>query len=241
MTEPHLRLQAARKRAGYDTAQAAAEAFGWRPVTYRKHESGDRGLRMDVARRYARAFRVDLGWLLTGKGDSEPDDSSGVALASPSGSIPVLGEVVAGVWREAAVLEPTDYVQAIPDPRYPPDAQFALWVKGDSCNQFARNGSLVTAVHFMRALPPGGDGLDALIAQAAEAGRDCMVVVERRRHGLSEATLKALVRDRQGYALETRSTNPKWAGRVAIDPETIGEDGEIVVTGVVIAKTELTL
>jgi len=157
------------------------------------------------------------------------------------GAIPVLGEVAAGVWREAPVLEPDEHVHAIPDPRWPPDAQFALRVKGDSCDRFARDGDLVVAVHYMRALPPGDDGMAALVERAEAAGRDCMVVVERRRGELVEATLKALVRDGAGFALEARSHNPRWAGRLPLHDGDPDETTEIVVTGLVIARIEVTV
>lgn len=72
MTEPHHRLSNARKRAGYDEPTAAARAFGFNPVTYLAHESGRRGLTRAAAKRYASAFRVSAGWLLTGEGLSNP-------------------------------------------------------------------------------------------------------------------------------------------------------------------------
>jgi hypothetical protein len=71
MNEPHDRLREARKKASYVRAIDAARAFGWDPVTYRAHErgveKGGRGLRPDVAARYAKAFRVPAEWLLFGK------------------------------------------------------------------------------------------------------------------------------------------------------------------------------
>ena len=68
MNEMYERLQAARRCAGYANATDAARAFGWNETTYRAHESGRRGLKNEVAVRYAKAFRTDEAWLLTGKG-----------------------------------------------------------------------------------------------------------------------------------------------------------------------------
>lgn len=63
------RLRAAREAAGYETASAAAEAIGVRSATYLHHENGTRDFsRPGVAERYARFYRVDLEWLLTGSG-----------------------------------------------------------------------------------------------------------------------------------------------------------------------------
>ncbi|MGV6875891.1 LexA family transcriptional regulator [Pseudochelatococcus sp. B33] len=62
------RLQRAREDAGYETAADAARAFGWNEITYRAHENGGRGLKADVVKRYAKAFRVSESWLFSGSG-----------------------------------------------------------------------------------------------------------------------------------------------------------------------------
>lgn len=64
---PAKRLEEARIARGFKTAKAACEYFGWNYVSYSQHESGQRGLSR-VADRYAAAFRVGEGWLLTGEG-----------------------------------------------------------------------------------------------------------------------------------------------------------------------------
>ena len=67
------RLIWARKRAGFNSARAAAIAMGMNEHTYRAYESGyrgeERGLPKDLAERVARFFRVRLSWLLTGEGE----------------------------------------------------------------------------------------------------------------------------------------------------------------------------
>lgn len=81
------RLKTAREKSGFETAAAACERFGWKYPTYSAHENGHRGLRNIALVRYAKAFRVDPNWLLTGnkaqpnsteampkvKGFAEPD------------------------------------------------------------------------------------------------------------------------------------------------------------------------
>lgn len=62
------RLREARTNAGYATAADACEAFGFKYATYAGHENGSRGIKGDALKRYARAFRVSLEWLLTGTG-----------------------------------------------------------------------------------------------------------------------------------------------------------------------------
>lgn len=71
MSSPHDRLKRARLEAGFETAQQAADAFGWTPVTYRAHEAGERGFKLAAASNYAMAFGVSGGWLLFGE-DAEP-------------------------------------------------------------------------------------------------------------------------------------------------------------------------
>jgi len=79
MTNPAERLKQARKKAGFPTGSAAAEAVGVRPSTYLGHENGSRGVEADAARRYARAFRVSPEWILFG-GDEQPNAPSEEAL-----------------------------------------------------------------------------------------------------------------------------------------------------------------
>lgn len=76
------RLVKARLLRGFPDAKAAATYFGWVYDTYSQHERGLRGLSR-VAERYAKAFRVSEGWLLTGEG---PDPKR----------VPVVGYVGAG-------------------------------------------------------------------------------------------------------------------------------------------------
>src|SRR5690606_25924552 len=87
MDSPAERLRKAREIAGYETAAAAARALNIKEPTYYGHENGSRGLRRDEAIRYSRFFRVDLDWLLTGRGDPKH--------GAPSFT-PVVGYVGAG-------------------------------------------------------------------------------------------------------------------------------------------------
>lgn len=61
------RLEAARIARGFRFAKEAASYFGWKYETYIQHEQGIRGISR-AAGRYAKAFRVSEGWLLTGEG-----------------------------------------------------------------------------------------------------------------------------------------------------------------------------
>lgn len=91
MTTPADRLKAARTKAGFKSATAAAKAFGWTESTYLGHENGSRGLQIDAAQRYSRAFRVSWNHLMTGAKDEANESSPGT---------PVLGHL--GVQTDAA-------------------------------------------------------------------------------------------------------------------------------------------
>jgi len=49
---------------------AAAKRFGWPPSTYAAHENGQNQYSVDVAEKYARAFKVTAAWLLTDEGEA---------------------------------------------------------------------------------------------------------------------------------------------------------------------------
>lgn len=62
------RLRAARIGRGYKTAAEAIARHGWKASTYAAHENGQNGIKPDAAMDYARAFKVDAAWILTGIG-----------------------------------------------------------------------------------------------------------------------------------------------------------------------------
>ena len=65
--EAARRLRAARKHRGYENAESFARKLDIKSVTYRKHETGERGLTNTVAKRYASALGVDVKWLQLGE------------------------------------------------------------------------------------------------------------------------------------------------------------------------------
>lgn len=67
----HERLKEARLNAGYRTATAAIGAFGWSSSTYRAHENGQNGFKVDDAKQYGEAYGVNPSWLLLGEGDAK--------------------------------------------------------------------------------------------------------------------------------------------------------------------------
>ncbi len=111
LKEVGQRLRAARKKAGFKTAKAAAESLGIPYPTYTQHENGTRGLQRE-ADVYVRRFKVTLDWLLGGKGpgpEISAEDNTPTSTTKPNASfppryqrfsgdatLPLLGQTVAG-------------------------------------------------------------------------------------------------------------------------------------------------
>ncbi|WP_370308295.1 LexA family transcriptional regulator [Sphingobium abikonense] len=87
-SEPAARLRRARIDAGYQSAQAAADAFGWSIAAYRHHENGTRGFDFATAQRYGKAFKVQAAWLM-GEGSmaTAPDVPATISSADGDGTI----------------------------------------------------------------------------------------------------------------------------------------------------------
>lgn len=179
--EPHERLEEAREKAGFRSAREAAQQFGWGYSTYASHENGSRGLRLDAARKYARAFRVTPGWLLTGS-------SNEAEVLSAVSSIPVVGKIAAGVWMEADGFDSDDsypLIPAAPSPDYPPHKQIAFLIEGPSMN---------------RILPDGVYAIGVLFQYARNPRHGDVVALRRTRAGLVETTVKRYT-ERDGQIL----------------------------------------
>lgn len=73
--EPAKRLEQARVAKKFKTMKDAANFHGWSYETYQQHEKGTRGIGR-AAEKYARAYDVSAGWLLTGEGSGPGDRRS---------------------------------------------------------------------------------------------------------------------------------------------------------------------
>lgn len=95
------RLRLARLHKGFAHPTDAARAFGWVVSTYISHENGNRGMSIEAASRYANAFGVNVGWLLSGE---NPPKWSGKPVSSgqlkPMRAIPRLN------FAELSALKP---------------------------------------------------------------------------------------------------------------------------------------
>jgi transcriptional regulator with XRE-family HTH domain len=135
MNDRSDRLRQARLDAGYETAAAAAEAFGWNRNTYASNENGNAPFSYRKAKDYAAAFGVSAEWLY---------DAAGPVRASAlAGYVPILGRV--GANPEGVVLFATgqDAGDLAPIPPGGTEKAAALWVVGHSMRGLADDGALI--------------------------------------------------------------------------------------------------
>jgi len=135
MDDRSHRLRHARTEKGFDTAAAAAEAFGWNRNTYASNENGNAPFSYRKAKEYAAAFGVRSEWLY---------DASG-AMSTPAlgGLAPIIGRVGAnpdGIVLFATGQEAGDLA---PIPPGGTDQAVALRVAGHSMRGVADDGALI--------------------------------------------------------------------------------------------------
>lgn len=211
MTEKADRLRTARIKAGFSSAQEAAEAFGWGVAGYRHHENGTRGYSVEAARKYARAFRVKMAWLLGMEGYGEgPAQSPNVSPAK----LIVAGSVAAGLWRERT--EGAPMLEIDTPPHIAEVERFGLVVEGHSMNLCYQPGTILdcVSIHSIEVEPEPGDH----------------VIVERIKvDGLRELTVKEVDKRDGRYFLVPRSDRPEYQREIEIGaPDVTADHGEVV-------------
>lgn len=213
------RLRQARERAGYRSAANAARALGVSYPTYVAHENPNAptSFRADSAERYARKFKVNLEWLLTGRGELTGDTVA--PLQMDVVGLPILGNIQAGHWLETTFVESDGEPELLPaarDPRFPRARQYALRVIGDSMDLDYPDGSHVTCVDYAESGLSIKEGLTVHVERHQAGGQ------------LVEITLKNVARRRGKWVLIPRSSNPIH------QPITFsGHEHEVVIRGVV--------
>lgn len=143
--EAAKRLEIARKAKGLKTPKDASRYFGWKYETYIQHEQGIRGIGRQVAK-YAQAFKVSEGWLLTGEGVGPGEDVQQV-------SVPILTWVSAGLAaRDEASQDVLGYIR-VPDLDQR-QRWIALRVEGDSMDRISPPGSIIIVnIHDKKLVP----------------------------------------------------------------------------------------
>lgn len=217
------RLKQAREQAGFESAADAARFLGVREPTYSSHENGSRGIPLRRAQQYASAYKVNLDWLLTGRGDMKGKDAHRLNLAI---ALEIRGSVRAGVWLELNDDAPmgSDLLRkTVPlaiDPRFGHAEQYVLRVEGASMNKVALSGEYIVVADWVQLGQPITD--------------DDLVVVRRERAMTYEITMKRVKVAGDKILLWPESTDPRWQEPIDLSD---GETGvEVRIIGLVIGK-----
>lgn len=211
MREPSDRLRELRAKR-FATAIEAARFFGWNENTYKSHENGERGIKPQVAKKYAQAFKSTASYILTGDNDTP--------VVQEVLSVPLRGIVAAGMYKPNDWLPDDEAeVPAISRKGVPATKQYAVLVSGPSVNRKIPDGAYAICADFDSY--PGG----------AAAGS--LVHVARERRGEIEHTLKEIRFTSTGPQLFPVSDHPDHQA-----PLPLGEhEGETVrIVGVVIGS-----
>lgn len=220
MTTVGERLRKARVAAGYSSASAAAEAFGWHPQNVRDHEAERRGVSPDQAERYARAYRSTAEWLLFGRGDQ-----TGKPKASGEITLPIRYEVAASGFLERDELPQRPYgFHTVPSVApYAGTPQWLERVISDSMDLLLPVGSLVHVV-------------DAITLEYEPRHGDIVIVERSRAQGaLVERTIKQVVLTPAGPELWPRSHNARHQSAISLhDGDGSSDDLTVQIVGKVI-------
>ena len=213
------RIRQVRERAR-KSQENIADHFGITREAVSQWESGHTRPRTHRLVELARFLGTTLEWLMTESGEMPVADVATVLPISHN-RIFVVGEVQAGVWREAMEESPDvrHYIETPEDQRYPGIRRFALRVKGPSMGDVFPDGSIIICVKLMDI---GRQPLDG----------EYVIVQRVRRDGLTEATVKQYVlKDGQVY-LWPRSQHPNYQQPLKLTPD--GEDEEVLITAIAI-------
>jgi SOS-response transcriptional repressor LexA len=208
------RLRQARIAAGFQTIKAAADRHGFHRQNLADHEADRRGISVDNAAAYGKAFRVKPGWLLLGEGESPT--SATIHTSERLRDVPVVGEVRAGAWEEV-MGDRVLGAATVSLPEYDRAQLFALRVVGRSMDKFYPEGTLL------------------ICCPAAEAGVRAgdHVIVRRHKGSLLETTVKEVVQEKDGIALWPRSTDPAHQTPIRLQSVRDADEGPEII-GVVI-------
>ena len=135
MDERFQRLREARLAKGFETAAAAADAFGWNRNTYASNQNGNAPFSYRRAKESAAALGIRPEWLYDATGSMLP--------VAEAGFVPVIGKVGAnpdGLVLFATGQEPGDLA---PLPPGGTERAVALQVVGHSKRDVADDGALI--------------------------------------------------------------------------------------------------
>lgn len=115
-----------------------------------------------------------------------PDHPSNVHRLMQSARVKTLGEVAANVFRDITVadqtaLEDKEESPLPPDPRFPPDAQYDLVIRGTSINRFAPDGYRLRVLDVRHTSHAAQDGDYVIVKRSRDAGQMVETTAKRYR------------------------------------------------------------
>lgn len=206
MSNPAERLRRARIAKGYATAADAARAFGWPEVTYQAHGNGTRGIRPDVADKYARALGTTAAELLGIRGQ----------VVDHIDEVGVVAHAQVGVWRDKLLdgKQPASRHLGIAVPRVASGCavvKFAVEIRDRSVDRLLPEGT------FAICLPVTGIDDTKLTIGA-------LVFVERERGGLIEYTVRRVsAKTADHVCVSCYSTDPRFSDVLHVPARREGE------------------
>jgi hypothetical protein len=151
MSDRSHRLRHAREAAGFATAAAAAETFGWKRFTYSSNENGNAPFSYQRAKAYALAFGVRVEWLYEADGP----------MSLLAGMTQIVGRVGANPDGTVLFAEGQSGNELVPLPPGASDKAVALLVVGQSMPGLADEGALI---YFEdQRTPPSADMLGHIV------------------------------------------------------------------------------
>jgi len=190
------RLRQARIDRGFETAAAAADAFGWSRNTYASNENGNAPFSYRRAKDYAAAFGVSPEWLY---------DAAGATAAHADGLVPVIGRVGADPSGLVLFTYGDDPNELVPIPPGGTEQARALRVVGHSMRGIAEDGALI---YFeQQGAPPTPDMLGHPVVVELDTGE---VLIKRLLRGS-----RAGLYDLESAAAPTRQdARLRWAAHI---------------------------
>jgi SOS-response transcriptional repressor LexA len=140
-------------------------------------------------------------------------------LESSAQSVPLLGAIEAGVWREAEAFQASERsYPPFPAQRYRGAGQYALELRGSSMNRHYHEGEIIYCVPIDQA--PLYDGCHVHVERTDSGGR-------------VECTLKEYRKTDKGVELHPKSTDPRYQEPLIFDDK---DGSTVLIKGVVIGS-----
>lgn len=140
------------------TKAALAEHLGVAPARITELSHGKRSLQSHEIIPFAKFLQMEpihvLHLLDNPNADVQPNQPIDLSPTKDQfTTIPIRGEVAAGLWREVDNLnqdmESFGFADTVVIPQYPPELQFGLIVRGESLNKIAPNGATLHCLEFI--------------------------------------------------------------------------------------------